>query len=128
MELVALAPPPAPGGTKRPRRHPCCSDDEAKRKSGTSARPETISRRGSRPPSCPPRRGSAALAELERLGKTDPSAAEYAVGLNYIEFMLGLPWAKATRDNLDPERAAGLLDARHYGLSKVKERVAEYWP
>ena len=69
---------------------------------------------------------TAALAELERLDKTDPSAAEYAVGINYIEFMLGLPWAKATRDNLDPERAAGLLDARHYGLSKVKERVAEY--
>ncbi len=69
---------------------------------------------------------TAAVQELDRLAKTDPSAPEYAVGRNYIDFLLGLPWNTSTKDNLDLERAARILEARHFGLGRVKERVAEY--
>ncbi|GAB6178548.1 endopeptidase La [Desulfobaculum senezii] len=74
----------------------------------------------------PPAAREAALAELKRLETTDPSVAEYPVGVNYIEFVLSLPWNTTTSDNLDPARVAGLLESRHYGLTRVKERVAEY--
>lgn len=68
----------------------------------------------------------AAQRELERLDKTDPSAAEYAVGLNYLDFMLGLPWNVLSPDHLDLARAKEVLAARHHGLSQVTERVLEY--
>lgn len=64
--------------------------------------------------------------ELERLARTDPSFPEYAIGCNYVEFMLRLPWRKATVDRLDLERAETVLDSRHAGLGQVKERVLEH--
>jgi len=96
-------------------------EEERREEKGTEALKDRI-----KAADLPEEARTAALAELERLNKTDPSAAEYAVGHNYIEFLLSLPWNTATKDNLDLERAAHLLDARHYGLDKVKERVAEY--
>ncbi len=74
----------------------------------------------------PPHAREAALRELDRMGKTDPSAAEYAVGLNYLDFMLGLPWSALSPDHLDLGRAAEVLCARHHGLAHVTERVLEY--
>ena len=68
----------------------------------------------------------AAEKELERLEKTDPSVPEYAIGLNYLEFLISLPWNKFTDDNLDLERAQKVLDTYHYGLSSVKERILDY--
>jgi len=68
----------------------------------------------------------AALRELDRLKKTDPSVAEYSVGLNYLDFLLGLPWSAATQDRLDLAAAGAVLTARHHGLGQVKERVLEY--
>lgn len=68
----------------------------------------------------------AARRELERLGKTDPSAAEYGVGLTYLDFLLGLPWASVTPDRLDLAQAEAVLDARHHGLGQIKDRVLEY--
>jgi ATP-dependent Lon protease len=67
-----------------------------------------------------------ALKELERLEKTDPSVAEYTIGLNYLEYLLSLPWTRFTEDNLDLKRAERLLEANHYGLGHVKERILEY--
>jgi ATP-dependent Lon protease len=67
-----------------------------------------------------------ALKELERLEKTDPAVAEYSIGTNYLEYLLSLPWKKATEDNLDLKRAEGVLQAKHYGLAHAKERILEY--
>ncbi|MDI6852743.1 MAG: endopeptidase La [Deltaproteobacteria bacterium] len=67
-----------------------------------------------------------AKKELERLEKTDPSVAEYSIGLNYLEFLLGLPWNRSTDDNLDLGNAEIILERRHYGLRPVKERVLEF--
>ena len=67
-----------------------------------------------------------AMKELERLEKTDPAVAEYSIGTNYLEYLLSLPWKKATEDNLDLKRAEGVLQAKHFGLVHVKERILEY--
>ena len=58
-----------------------------------------------------------ALKELERLEKTDPSVAEYSIGLNYLDYLISLPWTRFTEDNLDLKRAERILDAQHYGLA-----------
>jgi ATP-dependent Lon protease len=67
-----------------------------------------------------------AKKELERLEKTDPSVAEYTIGLNYLEYLLALPWTQSTDDNLDLGHAELILERRHYGLKPVKERVLEF--
>jgi ATP-dependent Lon protease len=67
-----------------------------------------------------------AKKELERLEKTDPSVAEYTIGLNYLEYLLALPWNRSTDDNLDLRHAEVILERRHYGLKPVKERVLEF--
>ena len=67
-----------------------------------------------------------ALKELERIEKTDPSAAEYSIGTTYLDYLVSLPWNRYTEDNLDIERAERVLESRHYGLALVKERILEY--
>ncbi|MFH0821532.1 MAG: endopeptidase La [Pseudomonadota bacterium] len=67
-----------------------------------------------------------ALKELERLEKTDPSAAEYSIGMGYLDYLTSLPWNGYTDDNLDMGRAEEILEQRHFGLHQVKERVLEY--
>lgn len=67
-----------------------------------------------------------AARELERLEKMDPSIPEYTIGLNYVEYLLSLPWHYFTDDNLDPARAEKILESQHYGLQHVKERILEY--
>jgi ATP-dependent Lon protease len=64
--------------------------------------------------------------ELERLEKTDPSIPEYSIGINYVEYLLSLPWHSFTEDNLDLHRAEQILESQHYGLKHVKERILEY--
>lgn len=64
--------------------------------------------------------------ELERLNRINPAAAEYSVTLNYLELLLELPWNDLTKDNFDLKRAQKVLDADHYGLDKVKNRILEY--
>jgi ATP-dependent Lon protease len=64
--------------------------------------------------------------ELARLEKLPSAAAEYGVIRTYLEWVLSLPWGKTTPDNLDLERARKVLDADHYDLDKVKERIIEY--
>ena len=64
--------------------------------------------------------------EVEKLQRINPQAAEFPVAMNYIEFMLDLPWGEYTEDDFDLERAKRILDKDHYGLTKVKNRILEY--
>ncbi len=64
--------------------------------------------------------------EIDRLEKTDPVAAEFSIGINYIELLLSMPWFKETKDNLDLKRAESILNTHHFGLAAVKERVLEF--
>jgi ATP-dependent Lon protease len=64
--------------------------------------------------------------ELARLEKLPTAAAEYGVIRTYVEWILSLPWDKATEDNLDLLRARKILDDDHFDLDKVKERIIEY--
>lgn len=74
----------------------------------------------------PERVKETALKELDRFEKVPASSAESSVIRNYIDWLLALPWHKETTDNLDIKNAENVLDADHYGLEKVKERVLEY--
>jgi|YNPNPStandDraft_1061719.scaffolds.fasta_scaffold05644_8 ATP-dependent Lon protease len=67
-----------------------------------------------------------ALRELDRLAKMPPAAAEYTVSRTYLDWLVELPWSKATEDNLDINRARAILDEDHYDLDKVKRRIVEY--
>ncbi|MCV9885201.1 endopeptidase La [Metabacillus halosaccharovorans] len=67
-----------------------------------------------------------ALKELDRYEKVPSSSAESAVIRNYIEWLISLPWTKATEDRLDVNVAEEILNEEHYGLEKVKDRVIEY--
>jgi ATP-dependent Lon protease len=67
-----------------------------------------------------------AAKELERLEKTDASVAEYTIGVNYLDYLVSLPWNRFTDDNLDLKRAERILESQHYGLPHVKERILEY--
>ena len=67
-----------------------------------------------------------ALKELDRLSKIPPQAAEYTVSRTYIDWLISLPWAVATQDNLNIQRAQKILDEDHYDLQKVKTRILEY--
>ena len=64
--------------------------------------------------------------ELDKLLRINPMAAEYPVAMNYVEFMLDLPWAEYTIDDFDLKRAKKILDHDHFGLTKVKTRILEY--
>lgn len=64
--------------------------------------------------------------ELEKLQRSNPMAAEYPMTVNYIEFLLDLPWNEFTKDDFDLNHARKILDQDHYGLEKVKTRILEY--
>ncbi|MBA3347351.1 MAG: endopeptidase La [Actinobacteria bacterium] len=64
--------------------------------------------------------------ELGRLEKLPPAAAEYGVIRTYLDWILCLPWNEVTEDNLDLDHAREILDADHFDLEKVKERIVEY--
>jgi ATP-dependent Lon protease len=65
-------------------------------------------------------------AELKKLKLMSPMSAEATVVRNYIDTLIGLPWRKKSRINNSISNAEGVLDADHYGLEKVKERIIEY--
>ncbi len=64
--------------------------------------------------------------ELDKLLRVNPASAEYPVAMNYVEFMLDLPWNEFTVDNFDLQNAKKVLDKDHFGLTKVKTRILEY--
>jgi len=67
-----------------------------------------------------------ALREVERLERIPAVAPEGTVIRTYLDWLVALPWRKATRDKLDIARAETILDEDHYGLQKPKERVVEF--
>ncbi len=64
--------------------------------------------------------------ELERLAGMPPMSPEVSIIRTYLDWLIELPWSATTEDNLDVSHAAEVLDARHYGLPKAKERILEY--
>jgi ATP-dependent Lon protease len=67
-----------------------------------------------------------ALAELKKLRMMSPMSAEATVVRNYVDTLVGLPWRKKSKISKDLANAVKVLDADHYGLEKVKERIIEY--
>ena len=67
-----------------------------------------------------------AEAEVKKLRNMSPMSAEATVVRNYLDWMLSIPWGKRSRVKKDLNNAQTILDADHYGLEKVKERIVEY--
>jgi ATP-dependent Lon protease len=67
-----------------------------------------------------------ALAELKKLRSMSPMSAEATVVRNYLDWLLSVPWNNRTKIKRDIKAAEKVLDADHYGLEKVKERILEY--
>jgi ATP-dependent Lon protease len=67
-----------------------------------------------------------AMAELKKLRTMSPMSAEATVVRNYLDWVLSIPWKKRTKVKRDIKLAEKVLDADHYGLEKVKERILEY--
>jgi len=67
-----------------------------------------------------------AMRELDRLGKMAYMSPEATVVRNYLDWLVALPWAKRTKDNLDMEEVERILADDHYSLRKVKDRIPEY--
>lgn len=67
-----------------------------------------------------------ALKQLKRLEYMHPDSSEAAVIRTYLDWLIELPWDKSTKDNLDLKHVKRVLDANHYNLDKVKERILEF--
>jgi ATP-dependent Lon protease len=67
-----------------------------------------------------------ARAELKKLRTMSPMSAEATVVRNYLDWILSIPWRKRTKVSTDLKKAEAILEADHYGLDKVKERIVEY--
>lgn len=74
----------------------------------------------------PPKAHKAANKELNRLSKMQSFSPESAVSRNYLDWLLNLPWSVHTKDSIDLTKAMKILDADHYNLTKVKERIVEH--
>jgi ATP-dependent Lon protease len=74
----------------------------------------------------PPEADKQARLELDRLSRLPSAAAEYGVIRTYLDWLVSLPWSKGTQDNLDIAHAREVLDADHYGLQDIKERILEF--
>ncbi len=66
------------------------------------------------------------LAEFNKLKMMSPMSAEATVVRGYIDWMVGVPWKKRSKVRHDMKRAQDILEAEHYGLEEVKERILEY--
>ena len=64
--------------------------------------------------------------EIDRLERMTPASPEYQMIRTYLDWLLDVPWDKATEDRLDPVDARRVLDEDHYDLDKIKERIVEY--
>ena len=69
---------------------------------------------------------SVAVSELQKMSTLDPSSAEYNVVRSYLGWLTDLPWSVTTEDHLDLDQAKTVLDASHYGLDDVKDRILEF--
>jgi len=64
--------------------------------------------------------------ELQKLERTNPNSPDYNIQLSYVKFLIELPWGETSIDNLDLNHAKKTLDADHFGLEQVKERIIEH--
>ena len=64
--------------------------------------------------------------EIEKLERMHPSTPDYSIVYNHADLLLDLPWDEITLDNYDLRRAKKVLDADHYGMNRIKERILEY--
>lgn len=64
--------------------------------------------------------------ELQKLERTNPNSPDYNIQLSYVKFLIELPWGETSKDNLDLNHAKKTLDADHFGLEQVKERIIEH--
>jgi ATP-dependent Lon protease len=64
--------------------------------------------------------------ELKRLERMNEASGEYSMARTYLDMLLALPWSKLDDETIDIERSRGILDADHYGLTKIKRRILEY--
>jgi ATP-dependent Lon protease len=67
-----------------------------------------------------------AIAEFKKLRQMSPMSAEATVVRNYLDWLLSIPWGRKSKIKRDLEQAEAVLDADHFGLDKVKERILEY--
>lgn len=67
-----------------------------------------------------------AMAELRRLEQMPPMSAESTVSRNYLDWLLAVPWKKKSKEIRDLKHAKKVLEADHYGLEKIKERILEF--
>src|SRR3989338_3995090 len=67
-----------------------------------------------------------ALEEFNKLKKTPPMSPEFTVTLNYLDWLISVPWFKRTKDGLNVEHVRKILDNDHYSLEKPKERIVEH--
>lgn len=67
-----------------------------------------------------------ALQELARYSSTPPAMAESGIIKTYLDFLVALPWKKASKDSNDLKKVQEKLDKNHYGLTSVKDRIVEY--
>jgi len=74
----------------------------------------------------PPHARSRAEKELARLKKLNPVAPEAAVIRTHLDWIVSLPWSARSRDSIDVRRAASVLEAAHFGLGEVKERILDH--
>ena len=94
-------------------------DEQAAGGRGAAARRSTK-------PKMPAEADKQARQELDRLSRLPTAAAEYGVIRTYLDWLVTLPWSKITEDNLDIPHARTILNADHYGLEDVKERILEF--
>jgi ATP-dependent Lon protease len=74
----------------------------------------------------PPAAKEAAERELKRLRTMPSASAEHVVSRTYLDWLIALPWSKATKDTIDIKEARRILDEDHYDLEKVKDRILEF--
>jgi ATP-dependent Lon protease len=74
----------------------------------------------------PPEVKKVAIKEADRLAAITPAAAEYAISRSYLDWLVAMPWGRATDDKLDIAQAKRILDKDHYDLEHVKKRILEY--
>ena len=74
----------------------------------------------------PPDVDEHARKELKRLERMNEASGEYSMARTYLDTLIALPWSTLDAEAIDIQRARGILDADHYGLEKIKERILEY--
>ncbi len=74
----------------------------------------------------PPKVEEDVVKQLNRLERMHPDSSESSMLRNYLDWMVDIPWSKKTEDNLDVNHAQDVLDADHYELKKVKDRILEF--